>query len=68
LAKRQVFELRDGDFDGTPPLSTTRAVHAWTAVCARRFLQLRADPARNVLRAYGAENEAEFDRLRSNSC
>jgi Mlc titration factor MtfA (ptsG expression regulator) len=54
------IDLRDGDFDGTPPLHTTKAVKAWASVCARRFLQLRADPARNVLRAYGAENEAEF--------
>lgn len=54
------IDLVDGDFDGTPPLPTSRAVRAWATVFAKDFLALQADPDRDVLRAYGAENEAEF--------
>lgn len=53
------IDRRDGEFDGTPPLSGA-ALRTWARVCAEHFLVLREDPDRNVIRAYGAENEAEF--------
>jgi hypothetical protein len=55
-----VIDLKDGEFDGTPPLDTRKDAHAWAAAFAPRFLELRKDPERNVLREYGATNEAEF--------
>lgn len=55
-----VLDLRDGEFDGTPPFERRSDALAWARAFAPRFLELRADPGRNVLRAYGATNEAEF--------
>lgn len=55
-----VLDLRDGDFDGTPPFDRPSEAHAWARAFAPRFLELRAHPRKNVLREYGATNEAEF--------
>lgn len=54
------IDLGDGDFDGTPPLKNSKALRTWANVFAKDFLALQDDPHRDVLRAYGAENEAEF--------
>ena len=56
-----VLDLLDGRFDGTPELNAWADYHAWTRVFSRHYEQLRARPHRSqVLRAYGATNEAEF--------
>jgi MtfA peptidase len=55
-----VLDLKDGDFDGTPPFDRPSEAHAWARAFAPRFLELRKAPERNVLREYGATNEAEF--------
>ncbi|MDP1828934.1 MAG: zinc-dependent peptidase [Archangium sp.] len=56
-----VLDLGDGRFDGTPELNAWADYHAWTRVFSRHYEQLRARPHRSqVLRAYGATNEAEF--------
>ena len=54
------IDLVDGDFDGTPPLPNSKALRTWASVFARDFLELREHPNHGLLRAYGAENEAEF--------
>ncbi len=54
------IDLVSGDFDGTPPLENGTALRRWATVFARDFLELQAEPNRGLLRAYGAENEAEF--------
>lgn len=56
-----VLDLVDGAFDGTPELTSTAQVHAWAKVFSAHYEKLRARPERSqVLRAYGATNEAEF--------
>lgn len=56
-----VLDIVDGAFDGTPELSGgAPAYRRWARVLSRRFEQLRARPRHNVLREYGAQNEAEF--------
>ncbi len=56
-----VLDLGDGRFDGTPELDGWADYHAWTRVFSKHYEQLRARPSRGqVLRAYGATNEAEF--------
>lgn len=56
-----VLDLGDGHFDGTPVLAGLADFHAWARVFAQHYEQLRARPHRSqVLRAYGATNEAEF--------
>lgn len=56
-----VLDLGDGRFDGTPELNAWADYHAWTRVFSQHYEQLRARPNRSqVLRAYGATNEAEF--------
>lgn len=53
------IDARDGGHDGTPPLSV-RASREWARVFAPRFRALQDKPWANVMRAYGATNEAEF--------
>lgn len=56
-----VLDAADGDFDGTPPLDRPSEARAWARVFSRHFLALKQRPFRHeVLRAYGAKNEAEF--------
>ena len=56
-----VLDLGDGSFDGTPELGNSADAHAWARVFSSHYERLRARPQRSqVLRAYGATNEAEF--------
>ena len=55
-----VLDSSDGAFDGTPDLHQARDYHAWARVFSQRYFALRAAPNKNVLRPYGATNEAEF--------
>jgi Mlc titration factor MtfA (ptsG expression regulator) len=55
-----VLDASDGAFDGTPELHHHRDYHAWAKVFSQRYFALRARPDKNVLRPYGATNEAEF--------
>jgi MtfA peptidase len=56
-----VLDLTDGRFDGTPELNAWADYHAWTRVFSKHYQHLRANPNRSqVMRAYGATNEAEF--------
>jgi Mlc titration factor MtfA (ptsG expression regulator) len=56
-----VLDAADGSFDGTPVLRFA-AYAPWARVMSKAFLELRDGGARrrNVLRSYGATNEAEF--------
>jgi Mlc titration factor MtfA (ptsG expression regulator) len=57
-----VLDRADGGFDGTPELRSRDDYAPWAKVMSERFLRLqrRAKPERQVLRMYGATNEAEF--------
>ncbi|RAL21568.1 hypothetical protein DL240_11975 [Lujinxingia litoralis] len=55
-----VLDVEDGLFDGTPLLERGRDYRAWVQVMGRHFARLQDDPTHGVLRAYGAQNEAEF--------
>lgn len=56
-----VLDLTDGRFDGTPELQSWTDYHAWATVFSKHYEKLRARPHRHeLLRAYGATNEAEF--------
>lgn len=55
-----VLDVADGEFDGTPPLEVMADRRAWAAACAAAFGRLRAAARHDVMRAYGATNEAEF--------
>ncbi len=55
-----VLDSADGAFDGTPTLHHQRDYHAWAKVFSQRYFALRKAPDSNVLRPYGATNEAEF--------
>jgi len=55
-----VLDSADGAFDGTPELHERRDYQAWTRVFSQRYFALRERPNKNVLRPYGATNEAEF--------
>ncbi|MDR3606845.1 MAG: zinc-dependent peptidase [Oligoflexia bacterium] len=57
------LDLLDGTANGTPPLSGPEEIRRWANVCAKEFLQLRAEAQkgrRTCLDPYGATNEAEF--------
>lgn len=56
------LDIEDGHFDGTPLLSRFGAYGPWARVMSKEFLALRKGrgKGRQVLRAYGATNEAEF--------
>lgn len=57
-----VLDRANGAFNGTPRLKTRADYSVWAQVMSRHFLRLREfDPVdRQVLRMYGALNEAEF--------
>ncbi len=57
------LDAADGEFDGTPELSTFEAYGPWTRVMSSAYDSLRRSHARHretLLREYGATNEAEF--------
>lgn len=57
------LDAGDGAFDGTPELATFDAYAPWTRVMSSAFTQLQRKAARgrhDLLREYGAKNEAEF--------
>jgi Mlc titration factor MtfA (ptsG expression regulator) len=57
-----VLDRAGGSFNGTPELLASEDYRPWAQVMSRHFLALRArsKKERNVLRMYGATNEAEF--------
>lgn len=57
-----VLDLRDGAFDGAPPLRAREDYRCWAQVLRAHFERLQAgDPdALTVLRPYGAKDPAEF--------
>jgi len=55
-----VLDIADGWFDGTPVLARGADYGAWARVMGRHFSRLKHDPIHNLLRDYGATNEAEF--------
>ena len=56
-----VIDFVDGQADGTPEFESSTELHAWARVFSAHYEKLRARPERSqVLRAYGATNEAEF--------
>lgn len=57
-----VLDLAGGNFDGTPPLRASEQYRAWASVMSVHFFKLQQDryPQIQVLRPYGAQNEAEF--------
>ena len=55
-----MLDAHGGVFDGTPELHDSADYSAWAQVFSHHFFKLRARPEQNVLRAYGATNEAEF--------
>ena len=57
------LDQEDGAADGTPELETRAAYAPWAAVLSEHYLALRRDAKRGrktVLDDYGAQNEAEF--------
>lgn len=55
-----VLDIADGLFDGTPPLNHSQDYPTWVHVMGKHFARLQQKPFQNVIRAYGAQNEAEF--------
>lgn len=55
-----MLDAAGGVFDGTPVLHDRQDYAAWAKAFSRHFFELREKPHQNVLRAYGATNEAEF--------
>ena len=55
-----VLDVADGTFDGTPELHEADDYPRWAYVLSRHFNQLRRGRGRQLLREYGATNEAEF--------
>ncbi len=58
-----VLDAADGAFDGTPVLASWGAYAPWAKVMSASFLRLRGakgSKGKQVLRDYGATNEAEF--------
>lgn len=57
-----VLDRASGRFDGTPQLRASKHYHPWAQVMSYNYLKLQAgDPKQSeVLRRYGAKNEAEF--------
>ncbi|MGV3623057.1 MAG: zinc-dependent peptidase [Archangium sp.] len=55
-----MLDAASGGFDGTPELHERRDYAPWAQAFSKHFLELREKPQKNVLRAYGATNEAEF--------
>jgi Mlc titration factor MtfA (ptsG expression regulator) len=54
-----VLDAADGSFDGTPVLARS-AYAPWARIMSQAFLRLRDGKGKQVLRRYGATNEAEF--------
>lgn len=54
------IDVADGDFDGTPPLEVMADRRAWAVACSAAFARLRKAAHSDIMRAYGATNEAEF--------
>ena len=57
-----VLDRATGEFDGTPKLKRSEGYRSWAQVMSRHYLRLRrgVSPESEVLRSYGAVNEAEF--------
>jgi Mlc titration factor MtfA (ptsG expression regulator) len=57
-----VLDRATGKFDGTPKLKRSEDYRSWAQVMSRHYLRLRqgVSPESEVLRPYGAANEAEF--------
>ena len=57
-----VLDRATGEFDGTPKLKRSEDYRSWAQVMSRHYLRLRrgVSPESEVLRSYGAVNEAEF--------
>ena len=57
-----VLDQADGVFDGTPELSARGDYDPWAQTMSKHYLRLRKRrrPERDVMRMYGATNEAEF--------
>ena len=55
-----IIDMADGAADGTPILDKASAYRVWADVFTDHYEQLRRRPHGQVLRAYGATNEAEF--------
>lgn len=57
-----ILDRASGAFDGTPELRAREDYRAWAEIMSHHFLGLRARrrKQREVLRRYGATNEAEF--------
>jgi Mlc titration factor MtfA (ptsG expression regulator) len=55
-----VLDASDGGFDGTPELHQRSDYEAWAKVFSHHYFALKERPHKNVLRPYGATNEAEF--------
>jgi MtfA peptidase len=57
-----VLDRATGRFDGTPNLRASSHYRCWARVMSEHFLNLRSGegPGAHVLRDYGAQNEAEF--------
>lgn len=55
-----IIDMADGAADGTPILDKASAYRVWASVFTDHYERLKANPRRQVLRAYGATNEAEF--------
>lgn len=54
------LDVADGRHDGTPILEHGAHYRDWTRVLGAHFARLQESPYDNVLRPYGAKNEAEF--------
>ncbi len=57
-----VLDIADSSFDGAPELRASADYQPWAEVLSRHYTRLvaRQKPERDVLRAYGATNPAEF--------
>ncbi len=57
-----VLDRASGNFNGTPRLRSSKHYHPWARVMSYHYLRLKNGDQRQseVLRRYGAKNEAEF--------
>lgn len=55
-----VLDVADGVFDGTPRLHKPRHYRRWATVFSHHYERLLEAPDDGVVRAYGAQNAAEF--------
>lgn len=54
------LDVEDGLYDGTPLLESGADYRDWVRVLGRHFARMKEAPKGDVLREYGATNEAEF--------